>query len=165
MKTDKSIRGPMIAGLIVHSVAVIIYLICIIVQSSFYPKHINVTQKIIPAEFILQCVILLVYFIFLLVMNTNEGSSRRTVGGIMLVVYTLIRISFPYVSMVSNFIMVRMRDSNYLAASGTLSSYTNMIISPLAAIAAILVVAAVARYGISESGSPQDFADQNMFNG
>ena len=74
-------------------------------------------------------------------------------------------ISFPYVSMVSNLIMVRMRDSNYLAASGTLSSYTNMIISPLAAIAAILVVAAVARYGISESGSPQDFADQNMFNG
>ena len=66
----------------------------------------------------------------------------------MLIVYAIVRVLSPYISMLSNVILSR-RGAEYIAAAGTLTSTVNLIISPLTIVASILVIVAVGRYGIS----------------
>ena len=147
MKVDKSIEIPMTIGVILQGIGFIIYLICIFTQRSFYPSNISTTELIVPSDFIIQCVILLLYVVFMLAMFTTQSSSRRTLCVIMLIIYAIIRIVSPYISVLSNIILSR-KGSGYIAAAGTLSSRVGIITSPLTTVAAILVIVAVGRYGV-----------------
>lgn len=148
MKENKSIEIPMTIGVILQGLGFIIYLICIFAQRTIYPKSINIPELIIPSDFIVLCVVLLLYVIFILVIFTSNTDSRRMLCIVMLIVYAVVRIVSPYISVLSNVIISR-KGSEYLAAAGTLSSTVSMIISPLTTVASILVVIAVGRYGVS----------------
>ncbi len=148
MKVDKSIEILMIIGVILHGLSFIVYLICIFAQQSIYPASINITELIIPADFIVLCIILMLYVIFMLAIFTSNTDSRRLLCIVMLIVYAIVRVLSPYISMLSNVILSR-RGAEYIAAAGTLTSTVNLIISPLTIVASILVIVAVGRYGIS----------------
>ncbi|MBR1470637.1 MAG: hypothetical protein IJ600_03225 [Lachnospiraceae bacterium] len=147
---DKAVKMPVIAGLTLQGLAVAGYLILIFVQKSFYPESLKVSELVIPFDFVLQCVVFLLYIIYMLAMQTTERSFGRTVSVIMIAVYTIIRIAVPYISTAGNVILAR-KGAEYIAASGVLASTATLVISPLVNIASVLVIVAVARYGIISS--------------
>jgi membrane-anchored glycerophosphoryl diester phosphodiesterase (GDPDase) len=66
----------------------------------------------------------------------------------MLVVYAIVRVLSPYIALLSNVILSR-KGAEYISAAGILTSTANIFTAPLTTIAAILVIVAVGRYGIS----------------
>lgn len=148
MKGNKSIEIPMTIGVILHGIAVIIYLIGFFAQKAFYPSEINVSRLVMPADFFMMIVNFLLYVIFMLVMLTTNGESNRTNCIIMIIAFAVIRIISPYVNMVSSLFNARM-GVDHVAAASIVSSTMNLIVSPFATIASILVIVAVSRYGIS----------------
>ena len=148
MKVDKSVGIPMIIGVILQGLSFIVYLICIFAQRSIYPAVINIQELIISFDFIVLCIVMLLYIIFMLAILTSDTDSRRMLCIVMLVVYAIVRVVSPYISILSNVILSR-KGVEYISAVGTLTSTVNTFISPLTTIAAILVIVAVGRYGIS----------------
>lgn len=152
MKVEKSIEIPMTIGVILQGLGFIIYLICIFAQKSIYPESINITELIVPYDFMLLCVMLLLYVIYMLAMFTSKTESRRTLSVIMIIVLAVIRIASPYISMVSNVILSR-KGADYIGAAATLTSTVSLFVSPLRTVASILVIVAIGRYGITSAGT------------
>ena len=148
MKADKSIEIPMIIGVILQGLGFLVYLICIFAQRSIYPDRINVQGLIVPYDFVVLCIVLLLYIIFMLAIFTSNTDSSRMLCIVMLVVYAIVRVLSPYIALLSNVILSR-KGAEYISAAGILASTANIFTAPLTTIAAILVIVAVGRYGIS----------------
>ncbi len=149
MKLNSSIKIPMIIGMILQFVAITAYLIIIFLQKSLLDSRItdDINRIVIPADFYLQLIIAVLYAIFFLVMSASNSGSQRVQAVVMLIAYSLVRIANPYIIMLSNYLSSRY-GAAHLAASSTLNSTANLVVSPLVIIAAILILVSIGRYGI-----------------
>ncbi len=150
----KEIKTPMIIGLILCGVAVLINLIITLGQSVFLGvvTTAQISTKVIPSSLFVNLLILIMFGVFLFVMLTNKDDNRRTVGIVMTVFYLVFRFAASFAGIIEKRILVR-KGVEFFAALSSLESLVSMVTSPFLAISTVLVVIAIARYGISDTNS------------
>ena len=147
MELRKSIKIPMLAGIILQAVAAAIGIVCYLMQAGIGTmRHAQPGVKVFPDTLIGIFVGLLMHIICFLVMQTYEGESERMIGIIMAVLYCVVNIGSTYLLRVSQFFDSR-RGAEFLAAKSLLASMISLLTSPFSFISLVLVLIAVGRYG------------------
>jgi hypothetical protein len=147
---QKNIKILMTIGVVVYAIALVIDIICVICQKSIVTGTMNISidNNIFPFVLGYQLTAFLMYIVFFLVILTYDGNSKRTVGIVMLVVYSIVNILNPYINMISNAISARL-GSEYLAVSSYLTGIISNITAPFVVVSTVLMLIAIGRYGIS----------------
>ncbi|MBR4760616.1 MAG: hypothetical protein IK078_10790 [Lachnospiraceae bacterium] len=145
---ENTIKKPMIAAIILQGIAVVIGLVCFLGQAGFGAmRNVRLTEKVFPDSLMTLMIVLLMHIICLLVMQTNDSKSNRTIGIIMTVVYCVVNILSTYITRMSTF-FDSIRGVEYMAAKSVLNSTVSLITSPLCFISLALALIAIGRFGI-----------------
>ena len=144
---QKNIKILMTIGVVVYAIALVIDIICVICQKSIVTGTMNISidNHIFPFVLGYQLTAFLMYIVFFLVILTYDGNSKRTVGIVMLVVYSIVNILNPYINMISNAISARL-GSEYLAVSSYLTGIISNITAPFVVVSTVLILIAIGRY-------------------
>ena len=154
MFTSK-IKIPMIIGIILYGIALLIDLLCVGLQRVLISFQVTVTKEFIIFPFILvsHIAILLMYIIFLILMLKYRGSSRKTAGIIMIVIYSVVNVAYPYLIMLSNQISnatgSALYGTEYIVAKTALEWFIEVTTVPFTVVSSVFVLIAIGRYGIS----------------
>ena len=150
----KEIKIPMIVGVALYGFAFFLILIITIGQrvfcKAFTPSQI--TETVIPVTLFVNLLILIMFAVFLFVMKTNKDDNRRTVGIIMFIFFSVFRLISVFAGMLEKQIYARYGQESLVAVS-SVESVISIAASPFLFVATVLVVIAIARYGISDSNS------------
>ncbi|MBR4759942.1 MAG: hypothetical protein IK078_07335 [Lachnospiraceae bacterium] len=146
---DKTIKIPMIAGIILQGIAVLIGIIAYVGQIGLGSiPGLHITGKVFPDTLATMTITLLMHIVCLLVVQTSQGQSNRTYGIIMVVVYCAVNILSTYVARIATYFETR-NGAEYIAAKSVLASTISMLTSPLCFVSLALVLIAIGRYGVS----------------
>ena len=151
---DKSIKKPMIAGIILYAIAFLIVVIIYLTQyhgtGIFILKEYDSPVKVVPMQLYTFLFHLLLLGVFYLIMYSYVGNSHRTVEVVLLVIYVLVSIISGFVvSYLNNYFIVR-KGQEYIVASSGMSNSINLFTSLFVSISNILVIVAIGRYGVSD---------------
>ena len=151
---QKDIKIPIMIGVILYGIAMLIDLGGVLLQKSVFElmgapsELLSLENNIFPLLTVCQIVVMAMYSAFLLIMFRYKGADRRTVGIVMIVVYCIINVSYPFFNIADKWFTSHLKGAKELAALGTLESYITMFTSPFTTVAAVFVLIAIGRYGI-----------------
>ena len=151
---QKDIKIPIMIGVILYGIALLIDLGGVLLQKSVFElmgasyELLALKDNIFPLLTVYQIVVMAMYSAFLLIMFRYKGADRRTVGIVMIVVYCIISVSYPFINIADKWFTSHLKGAKELAALGTLESYITMFTSPFTTVAAVFVLIAIGRYGI-----------------
>ncbi len=157
---NKKINVPMLAGIILGGIAFIIDLWLLITQKSVVSKYAGVTYDgiLIPAVFVSQIITLFIFFMCYFIMRTYRGKRNRAVGIGMIVLYCLVGILTPFLTVGFNFVATKM-GVNYVGAMSILNSIISAVTSPLYVISGALILISIGRYGIMDPSEILSFEE------
>ena len=145
---DNRIRVPMIAGIVLQSIAAAMGFIAYFLQGSLR-MNVHYAGRVLPINLIYVLLILIFQVIIVLTMQTYEGESRRGIGITLTVVYCLLSILMPYISIIANMFASR-SGVEYLAAQSSVGTSVSLFTSPFTTVSMALTLIAIGRYGISK---------------
>ncbi|SEQ78231.1 hypothetical protein SAMN02910369_02409 [Lachnospiraceae bacterium NE2001] len=152
---EDNVKKPMIVGVILYGVVFFINVLCSLTQfkggnlfltSSYMEAH---EATVIPLSLFSTFTHLLMLVIFMLIMFTYKGDSRRSIEIVMFIVYILLGWVLGIVSgYLGNFIYAK-KGTEYLAAYNAMNNVISLISAPFLSVSGILIVVAIGRYGVT----------------
>ena len=150
---DNKVRLPMIAGIVVYGISILLSVLCALNTQAILPLFSTAQYEgnIFPPS-ILKSVVVLV------IMQTSNGKYNRVIGIIMLVAYCIPGIVNLYWGLVEN-VMIAQKGVEYLAAYSSMNTAVTLVTAPFTTVAGVLVVVAVARFGIIGKKSDEEVSE------
>ena len=166
---EDNVKKPMVVGVILYGVVFLINVLCTLTQfkggdlflsEQFTEAH---EARIIPASLFTSLVHLLMLVVFMMIMFTYKGESRRTLEVVMFVVYIVFGWILGIVSTyLANYIYSR-QGQEHLVAANAMSNIISIISTPFGTVSGILIVVAIGRYGVSTIWKPNEMQPNNMY--
>ncbi len=147
----------MIVGVILYGIALLIDLGGVLLQKSVWElmgaptELLSLKDIIFPLATIYQIAVMVMYAVFFLIMFRYKGSDRRTVGIVMIVVYCIVSISYPFINIADTWLTAQLKGENELVALGTLESYITMFTHPFTVVSTAFVLISIGRYSLNKS--------------
>lgn len=158
---DSNIKKPMLIGILLYVISYLIIVVMTVTQyygtGIFVPNDIEKSLGIIPMQIYTSLIHLLMLIVFYLIMSTYKGESRRVVEVIMFIVYVIMNAITGVAGGYLGSIFSGRKGQDYLIAYSGMSSAIQIFTSPFNAVAAILVVVAIGRYGVSKRNNQIPF--------
>ena len=149
----KYIKTPILVSIALHGFAYLLIILLTLVQSSAVKLvsggNFEGVGTVIPLPLFTSLIILLETVVFYLVMRNYEGNSRRTVEIVMFIAYFVIGALSTIAVYVYNVVVSRQGVDSY-AMAAQLNQVINLSTGPFNSVATVLMLVAIARYGISD---------------
>ena len=149
----KYIKTPILVSIALHGFAYLLIILLTIGQSSAVKLvsggNFEGVGTVIPLPLFTSLIILLETVVFYLVMRNYEGNSRRTVEIVMFIAYFVIGALSTIAVYVYNVVLSRQGVDSY-AMAAQLNQVINLSTGPFNSVATVLMLVAIARYGISD---------------
>ena len=150
VQLNKEIKIPMIVGIILYAITLLITVLITIFQRTFISIYHNLSEDVFVISPVLYTTVinLLMLIIFYLVMKTYKGQSRRLAATIMIIVNIVVPTIFGFSSLFATYYYSR-KGQEYLAAMSGLNTSLSLGTTIFSSVSHVLVIVALARYGIS----------------
>lgn len=149
----KYIKTPILVSIALHGFAYLLIILLTLGQSSAVKLvsggNFEGVGTVIPLPLFTSLIILLETVVFYLVMRNYEGDSRRTVEIVMFIAYFVIGALSTIAVYVYNVVLSRQGVDSY-AMAAQLNQVINLSTGPFNSVATVLMLVAIARYGISD---------------
>lgn len=149
----KYIKTPILVSIALHGFAYLLIILLTLGQSSAVKLvsggNFEGVGTVIPLPLFTSLIILLETVVFYLVMRNYEGNSRRTVEIVMFIAYFVIGALSTIAVYVYNVVLSRQGIDSY-AMAAQLNQVINLSTGPFNSVATVLMLVAIARYGISD---------------
>ena len=149
----KYIKTPILVSIALHGFAYLLVILLTLGQSSAVKLvsggDFEGVGTVIPLPLFTSLIILLETVVFYLVMRNYEGNSRRTVEIVMFIAYFVIGALSTIAVYVYNVVLSRQGVDSY-AMAAQLNQVINLSTGPFNSVATVLMLVAIARYGISD---------------
>lgn len=149
----KYIKTPILVSIALHGFAYLLIILLTLGQSSAVKLvsggNFEGVGTVIPLPLFTSLIILLETVVFYLVMRNYEGNSRRTVEIVMFIAYFVIGALSTIAVYVYNVVVSRQGVDSY-AMAAQLNQVINLSTGPFNSVATVLMLVAIARYGISD---------------
>ena len=149
----KYIKTPILVSIALHGFAYLLIILLTLGQSSAVKLvsggNFEGVGTVIPLPLFTSLIILLETVVFYLVMRNYEGNSRRTVEIVMFIAYFVIGAFSTIAVYVYNVVLSRQGVDSY-AMAAQLNQVINLSTGPFNSVATVLMLVAIARYGISD---------------
>lgn len=149
----KYIKTPILVSIALHGFAYLLIILLTLGQSSAVKLvsggNFEGVGTVIPLPLFTSLIILLETVVFYLVMRNYEGNSRRTVEIVMFIAYFVIGALSTIAVYVYNVVLSRQGVDSY-AMAAQLNQVINLSTGPFNSVATVLMLVAIARYGISD---------------
>ncbi len=157
---DNKVRLPMIAGIVVYGISILLSVLCALNTQAILPLFTTAQYEgnIFPPSILKSVVVLVLYIAFLAIMQTSNGKSNRVIGIIMLVAYCIPGMVNLYWGLVEN-VMIAQKGAEYLAAYSSMNTAVTLVTAPFTTVAGVLVVVAIARFGIIGKKSDEEVSE------
>lgn len=157
-----NIKKMMTAGVILYGIAVLINLLCVLFQSSvfdFMNNHavdINSDRLLFPLISIYQIVVLVFFSAFMLVMLKYKGSQERIIGIVMIVVYCIVAVTYPYISVAETWFTSLLGGEVVLVELTSLDAAIGFVTLPFVTVSSALMFIATGRFGVRRESLVSD---------
>ncbi len=149
----KYIKTPILVSIALHGFAYLLVILLTLGQSSAVKlvsgRDFEGVGTVIPLSLFTSLIILLETVVFYLVMRNYEGNSRRTVEIVMFIASFVISALSTIAVYVYNVVVSRQGVDSY-AMAAQLNQVINLSTAPFNSVATVLMIVAIARYGISD---------------
>lgn len=149
----KYIKTPILVSIALHGFAYLLIILLTLGQSSAVKLvsggNFEGVGTVIPLPLFTSLIILLETVVFYLVMRNYEGNSRRTVEIVMFIASFVISALSTIAVYVYNVVLSRQGVDSY-AMAAQLNQVINLSTAPFNSVATVLMIVAIARYGISD---------------
>ena len=149
----KYIKTPILVSIALRGFAYLLVILLTLGQSSAVKLvsggNFEGVGTVIPLPLFTSLIILLETVVFYLVMRNYEGNSRRTVEIVMFIAYFVIGALSTIAVYVYNVVLSRQGVDSY-AMAAQLNQVINLSTGPFNSVATVLMLVAIARYGISD---------------
>lgn len=149
----KYIKTPILVSIALRGFAYLLVILLTLGQSSAVKLvsggDFEGVGTVIPLPLFTSLIILLETVVFYLVMRNYEGNSRRTVEIVMFIASFVISALSTIAVYVYNVVLSRQGVDSY-AMAAQLNQVINLSTAPFNSVATVLMIVAIARYGISE---------------
>ena len=149
----KYIKTPILVSIALRGFAYLLVILLTLGQSSAVKLvsggDFEGVGTVIPLPLFTSLIILLETVVFYLVMRNYEGNSRRTVEIVMFIAYFVIGALSTIAVYVYNVVLSRQGVDSY-AMAAQLNQVINLSTGPFNSVATVLMLVAIARYGISD---------------
>ena len=149
----KYIKTPILVSIALHGFAYLLIILLTLGQSSAVKLvsggNFEGVGTVIPLPLFTSLIILLETVVFYLVMRNYEGNSRRTVEIVMFIASFVISALSTIAVYVYNVVLSRQGVDSY-AMAAQLNQVINLSTGPFNSVATVLMLVAIARYGISD---------------
>lgn len=149
----KYIKTPILVSIALRGFAYLLVIILTLGQSSAVKLvsggDFEGVGTVIPLPLFTSLIILLETVVFYLVMRNYEGNSRRTVEIVMFIASFVISALSTIAVYVYNVVLSRQGVDSY-AMAAQLNQVINLSTAPFNSVATVLMIVAIARYGISD---------------
>lgn len=149
----KYIKTPILVSIALRGFAYLLVILLTLGQSSAVKLvsggDFEGVGTVIPLPLFTSLIILLETVVFYLVMRNYEGNSRRTVEIVMFIASFVISALSTIAVYVYNVVLSRQGVDSY-AMAAQLNQVINLSTAPFNSVATVLMIVAIARYGISD---------------
>lgn len=149
----KYIKTPILVSIALRGFAYLLVILLTLGQSSAVKLvsggDFEEVGTVIPLPLFTSLIILLETVVFYLVMRNYEGNSRRTVEIVMFIASFVISALSTIAVYVYNVVLSRQGVDSY-AMAAQLNQVINLSTAPFNSVATVLMIVAIARYGISD---------------
>ncbi|MBP3807860.1 MAG: hypothetical protein ILA13_05525 [Eubacterium sp.] len=149
----KYIKTPILVSIALRGFAYLLVILLTLGQSSAVKLvsggDFEGVGTVIPLSLFTSLIILLETVVFYLVMRNYEGNSRRTVEIVMFIASFVISALSTIAVYVYNVVLSRQGVDSY-AMAAQLNQVINLSTAPFNSVATVLMIVAIARYGISD---------------
>lgn len=149
----KYIKTPILVSIALRGFAYLLVILLTLGQSSAVKLvsggNFEGVGTVIPLPLFTSLIILLETVVFYLVMRNYEGNSRRTVEIVMFIASFVISALSTIAVYVYNVVLSRQGVDSY-AMAAQLNQVINLSTAPFNSVATVLMIVAIARYGISD---------------
>ena len=149
----KYIKTPILVSIALRGFAYLLVILLTLGQSSAVKLvsggNFEGVGTVIPLPLFTSLIILLETVVFYLVMRNYEGNSRRTVEIVMFIASFVISALSTIAVYVYNVVLSRQGVDSY-AMAAQLNQVINLSTGPFNSVATVLMLVAIARYGISD---------------
>ena len=158
MILENNIRIPQIISVILEGIAMFVAVLITLGQNNLTGGlgYSTTGLKMIPPTLIVIILHFILYLVFLIVIQTYRGRSRRGIAAFFIVVVVVISLVVPLTTTLSARLTQKLFGAAGLATLSVVSSYVSIFTVALTAPAAVLFYISAGRYGVSKVENFED---------
>ncbi len=147
------IKKPMIAALILQSIALVIAFAMYLGREKLVGARLGTladeaAEMSIPLNIWMMIISLIMMIIYMLVMSSYEGEAYRGCAALMLAAWCVVSIISPYLQTLTTAVGAKLGGADSLAARSTLMSLTSLFTAPILTVSSVLAIVALGRFGV-----------------
>ena len=166
---DKRVSVPMIAGIVFYGISVVLGFLCAMNTETILKvfSTVEYTENVYPFSLYFSVIVLVLYVGFYYIMKSCNGKNNRFLGIVMLVAYAIPALLGKIISFGEVIISGRKMGELYLATLSSVNTAITIVSAPFLAVASILIVVAIGRFGIIEDmkASDENITGDNIYFG